>query len=164
MTNDTTTPGAGEGLKPRTHRLKTWPQYFRAVKRGEKRFEVRRNDRDFRVGDRLELVEFDPEPGFGFTGEEHHVDVAYVLLGPGFGLDAETVVMSIDPAPADEQLKAVRALIVQIINETHALPPGQSHRCIQESAERIFATMLADVRATASPTPDTAPGENGDKS
>lgn len=42
------------------HTLKTWPEYFAAVVDGRKRFELRRNDRDFRVGDCLVLQEFDP--------------------------------------------------------------------------------------------------------
>ena len=43
------------------HELKTWPQYFAAVRSGKKRFEIRRNDREFAVGDVLVLREFDPE-------------------------------------------------------------------------------------------------------
>ena len=81
----------------RTHFLKTWPEYFDAIVSGEKRFELRKNDRDYRVGDRLELAEFDPEAGH-FTGREHAVDVAYVLHGGAFGLPEGYVVMSIAPA------------------------------------------------------------------
>lgn len=44
----------------RMHTLKTLPEFFDASKRGVKPFEVRKNDRDFQVGDVLELVEFDP--------------------------------------------------------------------------------------------------------
>jgi len=43
------------------HKLKTWPQYFKAVKKGKKTFEIRINDRDFKPGDILSLEEFDPE-------------------------------------------------------------------------------------------------------
>lgn len=39
-----------------THELKTLPQYWDAVQRGEKTFEVRRDDRGFQKGDVLELV------------------------------------------------------------------------------------------------------------
>lgn len=42
------------------HNLKTWPEYFRAVRNREKTFEVRLNDRDFKVDDILVLKEFDP--------------------------------------------------------------------------------------------------------
>ena len=55
------------------HELKTWPKYFAAVRSGQKRFEIRRNDRDFKVGDILVLREFDPEDD-AYTGqaEERH--------------------------------------------------------------------------------------------
>ena len=43
----------------KVHDLKTWPEYFEAVKSGAKRFEIRRNDRAFLVGDVLHLIEFD---------------------------------------------------------------------------------------------------------
>jgi hypothetical protein len=44
----------------RKHYLKTWPEYFEAVRKRKKRFEIRLNDRDYRTGDILILQEFDP--------------------------------------------------------------------------------------------------------
>lgn len=41
------------------HELKTWPEYFDAVYRRVKRFELRINDRNFQVGDVLNLQEYD---------------------------------------------------------------------------------------------------------
>ena len=41
------------------HRLKTLPRYFKAVVKGEKTFEVRKDDRDFQTGDTLLLQKFD---------------------------------------------------------------------------------------------------------
>jgi len=38
-----------------THELKCWPTYFDAVARGEKTFEVRKNDRFFQQGDTVVL-------------------------------------------------------------------------------------------------------------
>lgn len=43
----------------RSHDLKTYPFYFNAVLVGMKKFEVRKNDRDFKIGDFLYLKEFD---------------------------------------------------------------------------------------------------------
>ena len=43
-----------------THKLKTWPEYFDAVALGRKTFEVRKKDRDYRVGDMLVLQKYDP--------------------------------------------------------------------------------------------------------
>lgn len=42
------------------HELKTWSPFFEAIANEEKTFEVRRNDRDFQVGDILLLREWDP--------------------------------------------------------------------------------------------------------
>ncbi len=40
-----------------THELKIQPKYFNAVLMGTKNFEIRKNDRDYHVGDRLWLRE-----------------------------------------------------------------------------------------------------------
>jgi len=46
---------------PIEHRVKSWPQFFEAALSGAKTHEVRRlTDRDYRVGDRLRLQEYDP--------------------------------------------------------------------------------------------------------
>ena len=45
----------------KTHDLKTWPEPFEAVWRGEKHHEVRVDDRSFAVGDELLLREWDPK-------------------------------------------------------------------------------------------------------
>lgn len=44
-----------------THELKTWPEPFHAVASGLKTFEIRKNDREFEVGDILVLKEFKPK-------------------------------------------------------------------------------------------------------
>ena len=44
-----------------THELKTINPYFDLVWDGKKRFELRKNDRDFKEGDHLILKEYDPE-------------------------------------------------------------------------------------------------------
>ena len=38
------------------HALKTLPEYFEAVWENKKTFELRKNDRDFKVGDYLALL------------------------------------------------------------------------------------------------------------
>lgn len=43
------------------HKLKIHPAYFKDVCTGKKSFEIRKNDRDYKVGDILLLQEFVPE-------------------------------------------------------------------------------------------------------
>jgi hypothetical protein len=57
------------------HQLKTLPQHFRDVRRRVKTAEVRKNDRDFVVGDILDLREYRPE----FKGVEAYLSGSYVL-------------------------------------------------------------------------------------
>lgn len=52
---------------PQVHNLKIWPQYLEDVKSGNKQFEVRKNDRNYEVGDTLILEEFNPTKGT-YTG------------------------------------------------------------------------------------------------
>lgn len=42
------------------HELKCLPEYFEALASGKKTFEIRKNDRGFKVGDLIALNEFEP--------------------------------------------------------------------------------------------------------
>ena len=42
------------------HVLKCWPEFFQSLLDGVKTFEIRLNDRGYRVGDYLLLREYDP--------------------------------------------------------------------------------------------------------
>lgn len=58
---------------PKTHQLKTLPEFFYAVINGNKKAELRANDRDFSVGDYLLLTEW--ECGAGYSGRKAIVEV-----------------------------------------------------------------------------------------
>ena len=47
----------------KVHELKTWPSFFHEICTGQKTFEFRKNDRDFKENDLLLLKEFDPNCG-----------------------------------------------------------------------------------------------------
>ena len=86
------------------HELKTWPMFFEKTLSGEKKFEVRRNDRDFNVGDTLMLREYDGKYNEEtkaiegeYTGRKMYVNVNYILSGYNWGIRHEFIVMSIAP-------------------------------------------------------------------
>jgi hypothetical protein len=68
-----------DSARPRMeHRVKSWPSFFEATLAGVKTHDVRRtSDRDYRVGDTLRLMEFDPEKK-EYTGRELCVRITYI--------------------------------------------------------------------------------------
>lgn len=76
-----------------THRIKCERQYFQATKRGDKLFEVRRNDRSYDVGDILELIEIGSD-GVE-SGETLRCRVTYHLHGGQFGIAPTCCVLGI---------------------------------------------------------------------
>lgn len=60
------------------HELKCLPQFFFEVSNGKKTFEVRRDDRPFRVDDVLMLREWNPETET-YTGRFLFARVIYIL-------------------------------------------------------------------------------------
>jgi len=78
----------------KTHKLKTWPEYFDAVDIGSKRFEIRKDDRGFKPLDILILKEWRPETE-EYSGHSIRARVDYVLRGGKFGIEKGYVAMSI---------------------------------------------------------------------
>jgi hypothetical protein len=76
------------------HELKTWCAPFNAVWHEHKRFEIRRNDRAFKVGDVLRLREWDHESE-RYTGRSVDTEVTYIVPGGNWGLPDDLCVMSI---------------------------------------------------------------------
>lgn len=98
------------------HILKCHPVYFDAIERGEKTFEIRRDDRAFQKGDTLILqrtredrtyeVEwpFDhiTPPGARVRAKrEIAVKVLWILTGGQFGVEPGFVCMSVERIPHD---------------------------------------------------------------
>lgn len=69
-----------------THELKILPNYFNDIMFGNKRFEIRKNDRDFNIGDKLVLKEWRQTCHY-YTGNQITATVDYIHYGNGdFGL------------------------------------------------------------------------------
>lgn len=78
------------------HKLKTWPDAFWAMWDGLKTFELRRDDRDFQVGDTLLLHEWDRSLRHGFTGAWIRAEVTFILRAGVFpGLEEGHVIMAL---------------------------------------------------------------------
>lgn len=66
------------------HEIKILPQYYEDVFKGIKQFELRKDDRDYQVGDLVRLREWD---GKEYTGNKMIVGIKYVLRDcPEYGL------------------------------------------------------------------------------
>jgi len=72
----------------KTHDLKCHSEYFKHVKDGSKPFELRRDDRDFEVGDLLNIDEvvLDYDSEILFTGNREVRLITYILREGVFGL------------------------------------------------------------------------------
>lgn len=90
----------------RVHDLKVWPAPFRALRRGEKRHEVRRDDRGFAVGDALHLREWQPRRR-RYTGRVVERIVTHKTAGGRWGLPRGLCVLSVRPRSAAEVVAAV---------------------------------------------------------
>lgn len=84
----------------KTHELKTDSDVYQAVADGRKTFEIRFNDRNFKVGDQLVLLEtihtgeqMKQGKPLLFSGNELHKKVSYVLSG--YGLQEGWVILGI---------------------------------------------------------------------
>ncbi|WP_270265694.1 DUF3850 domain-containing protein [Enterococcus faecalis] len=61
--------------EPTIHELKILPEYFEAVVSGNKRFEIRKNDRNYKKGDILRLNEYQEGQ---YTGDVHVSEITYI--------------------------------------------------------------------------------------
>lgn len=95
------------------HELKILPQYFVDVKSGKRTFELRKNDRDFEVGDILMLKEFNPNKQYetmeggvlsNFSGEKILRQISYILKDIE-GLDKNYEILGVKGLDEDIELE-----------------------------------------------------------
>lgn len=77
------------------HRLKTWPEPFVAMQHQIKTFEIRKNDRDYKVGDFLVLDKWSPV-NERYLPEDPEVRMVTYILPEGFGLEEGHIAMAVD--------------------------------------------------------------------
>ena len=115
----------------KSHELKCHPHFFDALSRGDKNFEIRRNDRRYATGDVLIIRKFDPSYGL-IPGEEPlRFKVTYLMSDEDFpGILPGFVIMGIKPwspfpGDAEELALAGHPNSVVITHEEPAKPIGQ---------------------------------------
>lgn len=77
-----------------THELKIWPEYFLALTQGQKRAELRKNDRPFGVGDLIKFREYDPKTQ-QYTKRSAIAKIIHIAQGEP--IPADYVLLSIAP-------------------------------------------------------------------
>lgn len=86
------------------HYLKIKPEYYRDVQSGLKTFELRKNDRDFQVGDILMLIKLDDKGNE--TDQVTRVKVTYILKDcPQYGLKDGYAILGIKSATQTISIK-----------------------------------------------------------
>lgn len=74
---------------------KCLPEYYHAVRKRTKTFEIRKDDSDYEVGDILELQEWD---GKEYTGHKISREITYILRDcPEYGLAEGFCILAIQP-------------------------------------------------------------------
>lgn len=157
-----------EQLAEIVHELKTWPPYFEEVLNGNKTFEVRKNDRGFKVGDTLVLKEWNPngyssvspnEMTGAYTGREVKRQISYILEGgyrPYFGLHHDYDILGLKPlsgfdaAEGCDKEKLANDLLIEIIKKDpvkmlqfYTLYLGKE--LVKSNAETMDLTQECDV-------------------
>ena len=78
----------------KTHALKTHTEQFAALVSYAKKAEFRKDDRDFQVGDGLDLIEWDPIEDEAMSNRFRCV-ITHIVRGPAFGIPDGYVMLSI---------------------------------------------------------------------
>lgn len=78
----------------KVHVLKLTQPFFNDVFFNRKEFELRKNDRDYKIGDSLKLVEYPSDnPRYVFKV------IKYILYGGAYGLADDYVILGLDDLP-----------------------------------------------------------------
>ena len=140
------------------HQLKTWPAYYQMIIEDKKTFEVRKNDRNFKEGDYLILMEFDPTTQT-YTGREDMFKVGTVLQGE-LGLPDDICVMSLLfmelthlRGPNNRSLSRTHDILTRLINPDDDIKEcidgwrGEGFDEMADAAEAQLAALqkVADV-------------------
>lgn len=130
------------------HELKIFTEFFAAVACGVKRAELRKNDRNYHVGDTLHLCEFNQVTGMR-TGEYINVTVTHIAdVGawlPGYVLlSVELVDKPVQPVPVVSDAEPSLSAMMRALDEFYADDDVPERAMLS-----AFRILLADVRNQA---------------
>lgn len=141
--------------EPITHDLKIYPEFFSAVCTGVKRAELRKNDRDYRVGDTLHLMET-PRGSCHQTGEFINVKITHIAdVGewmPGY------VLLSVE---LQERRKADSEPVAEVVS-IYGDPEAFGEREIRPLVgiqQMLYGTKLYRHAQPAPVVPEKCPAE-----
>lgn len=143
-----------------THRLKTHPAAFYAVRDGLKPFEVRRNDRLFQSGDLVELFYWDPNGEEGQRDVDWNLDtvpapitkrVGWILGGGQYGIEPGYVAFALERVD-DVKAKAdpIRKLMPP---SARVLSPNALERPDLKELEQVKRSLIGGRVVRRLPTP-----------
>lgn len=99
------------------HRLKTQTEFFNEVKNGNKDFELRNNDRNFKTGDQVTLLEYNE---FNIClGNVLHRRIKYILKGGKYGLNEKYCILGLEKINPEK--KAFNYVFGQFLVESEEL-------------------------------------------
>lgn len=79
-------------MENQLHELKIYPHYFNAILDRNKKFEIRKNDRNFQKGDNILLREWD---NIKYSGRTIFAEITYILDDNFIGLTEGYVALGI---------------------------------------------------------------------
>jgi len=83
----------------KVHQLKCWPAYFDPIVKGLKTYDLRKNDRDFKVGDEVQLEEWRPGTK-QYTGRLIRMRIV-ALLTKFEGLEEGYAILGLSPVDGE---------------------------------------------------------------
>jgi len=137
------------------HTLKTDPAVFADVLSGAKTFEIRFNDRDYQVGDVLQLQETEHDGAdmksgapLIFTGREVTKTVSHILTG--YGLAEGWCCLSFAPAPpSNNALTGALERIAQWDEHDVSMSVNFGSNGVRDYYRRVAIDALASVGIAA---------------
>ena len=126
------------------HELKCWPEFFLPLKERTKEFELRKNDRDYKVGDYLLLREFDPGFEDGYTGRKTYRQVQEILAADR---DCRTGTAEEygDPEAQEISVWQVADKLPRCLHVTPPLHPDSFYTCIS-SGEVVMTQTRSQIK------------------